>query len=138
MAWTRRAAGSSARRPADIALVETYGQPKRVLYGPMYESHEARDGKIVVRFKHTGSGLATDDGQPPNWFQLSDGTREGRKLRYVKADARIIAADTVGVSSPQAPQPKFVRFGWHPLARFNLTNKEGLPAVSFRTDSEGK
>jgi sialate O-acetylesterase len=127
-----------ARRLADIALVETYGQPKRVLYGPMYESHEARDGKILVRFKHTGSGLATDDQQPPNWFQLSDGTRDGRKLRYVKADARIIAADTVEVSSPQAPQPKFVRFGWHPLARFNLINKEGLPAVSFRTDTEGK
>jgi hypothetical protein len=29
-----------------------------------------------------------------------------------------------------------VRFGWHPLARFNLINEEGLPAVSFRTDDD--
>jgi sialate O-acetylesterase len=125
-----------AVRLADIALVQTYGQPKKILYGPMYESHEARDGKLLVRFKHTGGGLATDDGQPPNWFELSDGTREGRKLRYAKAEARIIGPDTVEVSSPQVPQPKFVRFGWHALARFNLINKEGLPAVSFRTDAD--
>jgi len=125
-----------AARLADIALVETYGQPKHVLYGPMYASHEARDGKIIVRFKHTGGGLATDDGQPPNWFELSDGTREGNKLRYVKAEARIAGPDTVEVSSPQVAEPKFVRFGWHSLARYNLINKEGFPAVSFRTDTD--
>jgi len=125
-----------ALRLADIALVETYGQPKKVIYGPMYESHEIRDGKILVRFEHTGSGLATDDGQPPNWFEVSDGTRDGSRLRYAKAEARIVAPDTVEVSSPQVPQPKFVRFGWHPLARFNLINREGLPAVSFRTDTD--
>ncbi|HPD16315.1 MAG TPA: sialate O-acetylesterase [Planctomycetota bacterium] len=123
-----------AARLAEIALVETYGQPKKVLYGPMYASHEARDGKIVVRFKHTGSGLATDDGQPPNWFEVSDGTLEGNRPRYVKAEARIVGPDTVEVSSPLVAQPKFVRFGWHALARYNLINKEGLPAVSFRAE----
>jgi len=125
-----------AARLADIALVETYGQPKKVLYGPMYASHEARGGKIVVRFKHAGGGLATDDGQPPNWFELSDGAREGNRLRYVKAEARIVGADAIEVSSPPVAEPKFVRFGWHPLARYNLVNKEGLPAVSFRTDTD--
>ncbi|HUT33395.1 MAG TPA: sialate O-acetylesterase [Planctomycetota bacterium] len=125
-----------AARLADIALVETYGQPKKVLYGPMYTSHEARDGRIIVRFKHTGSGLATDDNEPPNWFELSDGTRDGRKLRYVKAEARIVGPETIAVSSPQVAEPKFVRFGWHALARYNLLNKEGFPAVSFRTDTD--
>ena len=42
--------------------------------------------------------------------------------------------DTVEVTSKEVAQPQFVRFGWHPLAFPNLVNKEGLPAVSFRTD----
>jgi len=35
-------------------------------------------------------------------------------------------------------EPKFVRFAWDCLARHNLTNQEGLPAVSFRTDDESR
>jgi len=47
-----------------------------------------------------------------------------------------MAPDTVEVWSPEVKDPKSVRFGWHTLARFNLINKEGLPAVSFRTDHQ--
>lgn len=125
-----------ARRLADMALVHTYGTLKAVVFGPMYDSHQVQSNKIVVRFKHTGSGLTTVDGQPPNWFEISDGTRDARKLRYVKAEARIAGPDTVETSAPGIDRPEFVRFGWHALARFNLANKEGLPAVSFRTDNE--
>jgi sialate O-acetylesterase len=125
-----------AGRLAAIALAQTYGQTNAAVFGPMYQAHEFKDGKTVVRFQHTGAGLTTHDGRPPNWFELSDGTREGSLLRYVKAQARLVDASTVEVSAPEVKQPKFVRFGWHALARFNLANKDGLPAVSFRTDNE--
>jgi len=128
----------AGERLANIALVETYGRAERVLYGPMYASHEIQGAKVVVRLEHVGGGLATRDGKAPNWFELSDGTRQGRSLVYRPAQARIVAKGTVEVTCPEVKQPKFVRFAWHCLARHNLMNREGLPAVSFRTDREGR
>jgi len=125
-----------AGRLADIALVKTYGQPERPVFGPMYDSQRVQDGKLTVTFKHVGGGLTTRDGKEPDWFELSDGAQEGNKLKYVKAQARITGADTVEVWSSEVKEPKHVRFGWHALARFNLMSKERLPAVSFRTDSQ--
>ena len=43
-----------------------------------------------------------------------------------------------GMPRPYLKEPKFIRFAWHCEARHNLMNQEGLPAVSFRTDTETK
>ena len=53
---------------------------------------------------------------------------------WVWADARI-DGDTVLVSSPAIPQPVAVRYAWsmNPEGA-NLYNREGLPAVPFRSD----
>ena len=61
-----------AARLADIALVKTYGQPDRVVFGPMYDSHEIKGDRVLVKFKHAGSGLTTRDGKSPDWFEISD------------------------------------------------------------------
>jgi sialate O-acetylesterase len=123
-----------AERLAAIALVETYGRPKQVLYGPMYSSHEIQGDKVLVHFQHVGSGLKTSDGQAPNWFELAGGEQERGMYRYLKAEAKIVDEDTIELRAEGLTAPKHVRFGWHALARFNLINEEGLPAVSFRTD----
>lgn len=125
-------------RLANIALVKTYGRPERVIYGPMYDSHTGDGGKVLVKFKHVGSGLAARNAKPLNWFQVSDGTTQGRHLTYVNALAKIVGKNTIEVASPQVKQPKFVRFAWHCEARANLMNNEGLPAVSFRTDTDSR
>ena len=125
-----------AARLADIALVKTYGHPERAVFGPIYGSHEIQGDKVLVQFKHAGSGLSTRDGKSPDWFEISDGSREGQRLKYVKAQAKIVGTDRVEVWVPEVKSPQCVRFGWNTLARFNLMNKEGLPAVSFRV--EGK
>jgi len=125
-------------RLAHIALVKTYGRPERVLYGPMVDSHTIDGAKVLVKFKYVGTGLASRDGKPLTWFQVSDGTKEGRNLKFANAAAKIVGKDTIEVSSPDVKQPKFVRFAWHCEARHNLMNTEGLPAVSFRTDSDAK
>jgi sialate O-acetylesterase len=116
-----------ARRLADIALTKTYGVGEDVVFGPMYKSHRVEGNKVFVKFQYSGSGLITTDQQSPNWFEISDGDR------YFKADATIIDKDNVVVTSQEVSRPVHVRLGWHTLARFNLINKEGLPAVPFRT-----
>jgi len=122
------------RRLARIALAKTYGRKDIVALGPMYASHQIGNVKVLVKFKHVGRGLKTDDGKEPNWFELSDGTKAGRGLKYVKARAKIVSKDSITLWSPEVGNPKHVRFAWHALARHNLYNKEGLPAITFRTD----
>ena len=43
-------------------------------------------------------------------------------MKYVHADAKIIAPDKVEVWAEGMKSPKYVRFGWNALARFNLVN----------------
>ncbi len=49
------------------------------------------------------------------------------------ADA-VIDADTIVVSSPEVAAPRHVRYGWAWNPLVNLYNKDGLPAIAFRTD----
>jgi len=130
-----------ANRLADIALAETYGVDLgREVFAPVYDSHRVEGDKILVKFKHVGDGLKTDDGQPPNWLEISDGTRQQDRdnapLRYTKAQAKIVGKDTVEVRADDVKAPKHVRLGWHPLARHNLYNSDGVPAINFRTDAQ--
>lgn len=127
-----------AERLARIALDQAYGRKQGIIYGPMYEGSETAGHTIRVTFKHTGSGLKTLDGEAPNWFEVSDGTKDRNVTTYVPAVARIVGKDTVEVRADGIDAPRHVRFGWHPLARFNLINAEGLPAVSFRTDRDDR
>ena len=57
----------------------------------------------------------------------------GADKNFVWADA-VIDGDTILVSSPDVPEPKYVRYGWAWNPIVNLYNKEGLPATPFRTD----
>ncbi len=125
-----------AKRLARIALAQTYGKDQGVIFGPMYDSHEISGNKIRVKLKHVGSGLKTNDDSPPNWFEISDGAKDRRRTKYVPAQAKIVGNDTIEVWAGGLSAPKHVRFGWHPLTRFNLINAEGLPALSFRTDDD--
>jgi len=130
-----------ADRLADLALVHTYGLDlKREVAAPVYDSHLAKDGKLLVKFKHVGEGLKTDDGAAPVWFEISDGTKKAENDRaplvYHKAAARIVGKDTVELSSPEVAAPVHVRLAWFMLARQNLQNSSGLPAVNFRTDTQ--
>ncbi|MAG57479.1 MAG: hypothetical protein CMJ83_14400 [Planctomycetes bacterium] len=122
-------------RLANIALVDTYGKNARVLYGPMLASHEIRGDALVVKMRYCGEGLKTRHGKAPNWFELSDGTVEKRRLVFRPATAKIVGPDRIEVRSAEIAHPKFVRFAWHCTAIHNLQNSAGLPAVSFRTDT---
>ncbi len=121
-------------RLADIALVETYGKKMtREIRGPLYKSHELKNGKFLVTFDHAGKGLASRDKQPLACFEIA-----GDDGKYVSAQADIQGTNTVTVWSEAIKDPKHLRFAWSATAIHNLMNSEELPAVSFRTDRNTK
>ena len=117
------------RRLAIWALAKTYNKPIAVYSGPLYQGMKSEGNKIRLLFKHTGSGLVARDGKALNWFTIA-----GADKKFVEAKA-VIDGDSVVVSSDEVAKPLAVRFGWNDTAEPNLSNKEGLPASPFRTDS---
>ena len=116
------------KRLALWALAKNYG--KRVVYsGPLYKGMKVEGEKIRLSFEYVAGGLAARDGKPLTWFAIA-----GEDKKFVEAKAEI-DGDNVVVSSEAVKSPVAVRFGWHHEAEPNLSNKEGLPASPFRTDS---
>jgi len=114
------------QRLALAARALTYGE-KIEYSGPLYESMTAKDGKIVLSFKHVGGGLIAKDGE------LKGFTIAGEDKKFVPAQAKI-QGSTVVVSAEGVAAPKAARYGWANVPDVNLFNKEGLPASPFRTD----
>ena len=85
--------------------------------------------KVRLYFKHTGGGLMIKPGDE----KLTGFVIAGTDKNFVFADA-VIEGDTIVVSSPEVPLPKYVRYGWAWNPNVNLFNKAGLPAITFRTD----
>jgi sialate O-acetylesterase len=88
---------------------------------------EVQNGKAILRFTSTGSGLKPEATLTGFTIASADG-------RFLPAAASV-HGDTVEVSHPSIAQPTSVRFGWANAPEVNLFNLEGLPAVPFRTDA---
>jgi sialate O-acetylesterase len=95
--------------------------------GPLYESMKVESGKIILRFRHTGSGPVAMNG-PLKGFTIA-----GRDKRFVPARAEI-QGNSVIVSEEGTAEPQEVRYGWENVPDVNFYNREGLPASPFRTD----
>ncbi|WP_233268852.1 sialate O-acetylesterase [Mucilaginibacter lacusdianchii] len=117
------------RRLALQALANTYGFNKLVYAGPVYRGIKKKGSQIELSFRSEGSGLVSHDGKPLNNFIIA-----GADGNFVNADAKI-KGNKVIVSSPAVTKPVAVRFAWDEAAQPNFYNKEGLPAVPFRTDN---
>ncbi|MCX6877600.1 MAG: hypothetical protein NTW21_27885 [Verrucomicrobia bacterium] len=116
------------KRLALWALAKAYG--KTLVYsGPIYKSMTVETNKIRLQFDHPGGGLTASNGKP-----LVEFTIAGADQKFVPATAAIDGASVV-VQCDQVAQPMAVRYAWHDDAQPNLTNKEGLPASPFRTDT---
>jgi len=96
--------------------------------GPQYKSMRVNGDKAIVSFDHIGSGLVARDGE------LKGFAIAGEDRKFVWANAHIYG-DTVVVTSPAISKPVAVRYGWADFPVVNLWNKDGLPAVPFRTDN---
>ncbi|WP_107821828.1 sialate O-acetylesterase [Mangrovibacterium marinum] len=113
------------------ALKIAYGKDV-VNSGPMFDSMEVKGDQVYIHFKETGSGLLVNDKYGyVNAFAIA-----GEDQQFHWAKAELVDDTTVVVSSADVEKPVAVRFGWgNNPDDLNLYNKEGLPAVPFRTDS---
>ncbi|MBT3192968.1 MAG: 9-O-acetylesterase [Verrucomicrobia bacterium] len=127
------------KRLALWALKHDYKQDVPVCSGPLYKNHEIKDGKVIIKFDHAGSGLmsgetpvlgtARETGEPLKHFQIC-----GADSQWKWARAEITGKDTVTVSHLEVRKPVVVRYAWaqNPESA-NLYNKEGLPSSIFTT-----
>ena len=129
------------RRLALDALAQTYGV--KVEYsGPVYKSMKIEGSVVRLTFDHIGGGLTAESlgpivinhGLQPEKAELKGFAIAGEDGKFVWADAKI-EGKTVVVSSPQVSKPTAVRYAWANNPVCNLYNKDGLPAVPFRTDA---
>ena len=114
------------RRLSLVARALVYGE-QLVYSGPLFRRTTREGGVLRLWFDHTGAGLVARGGALRG-FEIA-----GADRRWMPAAARI-AGNTVVVSSPSAPAPLYVRYGWADFPDCTLYNVEGLPAAPFRSE----
>ena len=127
-------------RLAQWALHQTYDKKNLVPTGPLYKSHKVKDNMIHLSFDHVGKGLMVgkktklEPTAEVKGGKLEHFSIAGEDKKWVWADAAI-EGDIVVVSSKEVKKPVAVRYGFtmNP-ANANLYNKDGIPALPFRTD----
>ncbi len=97
--------------------------------GPVFRSAEplSSGDALRIRFDHADGGLVV------RRDVLGEFSVAGDDGKWAWAEARI-DGDSVIVSAPDVPRPKYVRYAWQSNPRATLYNRAGLPAVPFRTD----
>jgi sialate O-acetylesterase len=130
------------QRLAAQALRIAYGQ-NIVSTGPRFDSMTVEGNKIRIKYKDIGTGLVlavspfvstdpvNDNPALPTDAPLSFDIA-GADKNWVVAQAKIDGNDVI-VWNDKVPNPVAVRWGWTQNPQVNLYNKEGFPAVPFRT-----
>ena len=118
------------KRLALVALNKTYGR-NITSSGPVYQSMKVDGNKVIISFANVGGGLIAKDKY--GYLKGFEIAGSDQQFQYAKA---MIEGDKVIVYHEGITNPAAVRFGWADDASDNnLFNKEGLPAVPFRTDN---
>lgn len=124
------------KKPVGIRLVKTalnrtYGRLDVNYRGPQYDYMEIQKNKVFIHFtKQTvAGGLQTNNNLALKHFEIA-----GADKVFHPADA-VIVNETVVVSSPAVKKPVAVRYAFTNYPVTNFENKDGLPAVPFRTDN---
>ena len=117
-----------AKRLADLALNQTYGNTTIPCQSPIYTSHVVEKDKIKVQFSNVQNGLMAK-GAEINSFEIA-----GSDKIFMPAQAKI-EGNSVLVYNKNIKNPVAVRFAFNNTAIPNLFNKEGLPVNLFRTDN---
>lgn len=130
----------AGKRLAYWALAKDYGRTEIDYSGPLYQSHEIKDGKIIITFDEVAEGLMVGKkilldpviklDEPVDGFHIQD-----QKGKWHWAKANIISNNQVEVYHPEIENPKAARYAWavNPV-RANLYNKAGLPTSVFTTE----
>lgn len=117
------------KRLAAMALHDIFKR-NIVSRSPSFKSMKIVENQAIISFENIGGGLMTTDSNGRVLgFEIA-----GNDKVFYSANA-VIKGNTVIVSSEEIANPLAVRFGWiGDASANNLFNKEGFPAVPFRTD----
>ncbi|MBE7170873.1 MAG: sialate O-acetylesterase [Williamsia sp.] len=118
-------------RLARTALNREYGLLDISYKGPQYDFTAFDKNKATIHFRPETikSGLSTNDGRAPAFFTIA-----GNDQVFYPATA-IIQENTIVISSGKVKKPVAVRYAFTNFPVTNLQNKDGFPAVPFRTDN---
>ncbi len=108
-----------------------YGDAALVASGPIYQSADVGESKILISFSSVGGGLMAKGGGELEQFAIA-----GADKKWVWANARI-DRDKLIVWNDEVSHPLYVRYAWadNPEGA-NLYNREGLPASPFTTEKD--
>lgn len=112
------------RRLALSALSIAYHQ-KGEYSGPTFRRANPMGSTIQVIFEHA-------DGLEVRKAKHSGFAIAGKDEKFFWADAKVIQGKVI-LSSPNVPAPVYIRYAWDDDPVVTLFNREGLPAVPFRT-----
>ena len=112
-------------RLARLALAQVYGRDITAR-GPLLTKAENQNGKVLLTFDHTGTGLKTSDGKP----EVPGFAVAGADKTFHPADARITGPATVELTCAEVQTPTAIRYAWVDWAEplVTLQNADGLPA----------
>jgi sialate O-acetylesterase len=116
------------RRLARQALAKTFH--RQIAHeSPRYKSMYKQGHSILIRFRDVNGQLRTIDNEPVTGFAIASANR-----KWVWADATIVGAGEVEVSSDAVRDPFAVRYAWADNPQCNLIDSAGMPVTPFRTD----
>ncbi|MCF2487539.1 sialate O-acetylesterase [Dyadobacter sp. CY347] len=117
-------------RLARTALNRTYGLLEISYQGPKFDYALFGKKEIEIHFlpETVRNGLETNNGKAPEHFFVA-----GADRKFHAAKARI-DKDRIILTCPDVKQPVAVRYAFTNFAVTNLQNKDGLPALAFRSD----
>lgn len=106
-----------------------YGQKNVAPSGPLFDRIESSYSTAKVFFKPgTADGLRAGPGAL-DCFEVA-----GADAEYVPAKASIEDGSTIRLTSDKVNRIVHVRYNWLRKPDSGLTNRDGLPAIPFRTD----
>ena len=113
-------------RLAYLALKYIYGKNNIPDY-PQFNTYKIIGDSIKVSFSYAPKGLEFKNDSVKG-FAIA-----GEDMRFYWANA-IIKGSEVWIYNSKVKNPKAVRYAWGEDPPYSLFNKEGLPAMPFRTD----
>jgi sialate O-acetylesterase len=118
------------RRMARLALARTYGQ-KIIDSGPIFKEAIREGPGFRVSFTMSGGQHRLSTMQANiEGFELAAANKVFKPAQAVLSNDKT----TVLVTSDEVPDPVAVRYAWRDFPGAGLYNREGLPAVPFRSD----
>lgn len=118
------------RRLALIALHDVYKNEGEYT-GPVYQSMEINNNKIILSFTHAGNSWQVKDKY--GYIKGFEIAGSDQKFRWAKAE---IQGDKIIVYQDSLTNPVAVRYAWaDDTSEANLFNEQLLPVAPFRTDN---